>query len=76
MNYNEIFKMCIISVGNYCQGDLCQNNGICIPEEHGYYCYCLAGFSGDKCQTGIDANLPSLELIISKTIHIVSNICI
>jgi len=60
LNYNEVFKIYILIEGNYCQGVLCQNNGICIPEEHEYYCYCLAGFSGDKYQTGIDVHLPSI----------------
>ena len=60
MNYNEVFKMYILLVENYCESALCQNNGICIHEESGYYCYCLAGFSGDKCQTGIDAHQSSI----------------
>lgn len=38
---------------NECASHPCQNNGICHDKVGSYSCDCKAGFTGDKCQTGI-----------------------
>ena len=35
-----------------CVTATCLNNGQCIDQVAGYICSCIAGFTGDRCQTG------------------------
>lgn len=37
---------------NECDSSPCENGGSCEDEVDDYTCHCLAGYSGDHCQTG------------------------
>ena len=39
---------------NECSSDPCENGGTCTDEVDGYVCDCEPGFTGTKCQTGIE----------------------
>ena len=37
---------------NECDSNPCQNSGSCTNGHNKYTCVCVAGFSGDRCETG------------------------
>ena len=36
-----------------CDGDSCLNGATCIDEVNAYSCSCVAGYTGDRCETGM-----------------------
>ena len=36
-----------------CDGDPCMNGATCIDEVNAYSCSCVAGYTGDRCETGM-----------------------
>lgn len=59
----KVFKMqglCyhIVSVNaedvDECQEQICNNNGTCVNTHGSSYCSCVAGWMGNKCQTGLN----------------------
>ena len=35
-----------------CANHTCKNGGLCVDQVNNYSCNCLAGFTGDRCETG------------------------
>ena len=37
---------------NECASSPCENSATCVDDVSGYFCDCLAGYTGQHCQTG------------------------
>lgn len=37
---------------NECASTPCQNGGTCVDKVNGFSCKCVAGFTGENCETG------------------------
>ena len=44
--------ICHLAEFDECQSDPCQNGATCKDGTQLYTCSCLAGYSGDNCETG------------------------
>ena len=40
-----------------CGNHTCKNGGLCVDGVNKYSCNCLAGFTGDRCETGKNFHL-------------------
>ena len=50
-------KLLLISDDDDCQGVSCLNGGTCIDSVASFSCDCLAGYSGQLCETSMIAQL-------------------
>ena len=51
-NNLEILTPLLLSDIAECQSDPCQNGGTCTDQVNSYSCACVAGYTGDDCETG------------------------
>ena len=47
---------------DYCKNATCKNGASCMDGLHNYTCSCMAGFSGDHCETGIRLRYKKMAL--------------
>ena len=52
-----IFIYCLLTDINDCVNHTCRNGGSCVDGVNSYTCNCLAGFTGDHCDTGKSLSL-------------------